>query len=322
MLAENMLSQFSAPYVSTDTLVLAVSGGVDSMVLLDLVSRNHPYDKIVVAHFDHSLRWDESDGDRDFVAEFCKRANLLFEFEKVDIRTLSEIEHMSIESSARKYRYAFLTSIAERHQARYILTAHHLDDRIETAIFNLIRGSKLGGIHAMREFATRNSQFTILRPLLQTTKEDILLYAEREGILYREDSSNTNPTYLRNHLRHNILPLFSQINPQYRRALENFITYTEDLKDWIDAEIHSFLRDEEAFLVSDFEKQSLFFQKEMIRSLYESTNSGTIGLSEGNIEELRRYILTASGATEKHLGELKLRKKWGIIFLSAPVVDR
>ena len=157
-----MLSKFSAPYVSRDILVLAVSGGVDSMVLLDLIMKSHPRDCMIVAHFDHSLRGEESDGDSDFVAEFCKRENLIFTVEKMDILTLSKNEKMSIESTARKYRYASLMSVAEKYQAKYILTAHHLDDRIETALFNLIRGSKLGGIHAIREFAVRSSQTATL----------------------------------------------------------------------------------------------------------------------------------------------------------------
>ena len=141
---------FSKYIQSEDILVLAVSGGVDSMVLLDLIMKSHLRERIIVAHFDHSLRGRDSNNDRISVAEFCKRENLVFEVEKMDILTLSENEKMSIESTARKYRYEFLMNIAQKYNAKYILTAHHLDDRIETALFNLIRGSKLGGIHAIQ----------------------------------------------------------------------------------------------------------------------------------------------------------------------------
>ena len=352
---------FSQYIQSEDTLVLAVSGGVDSLVLLDLVMKSHPRERIIVTHFDHSLRGIESDTDRLSIAEFCKREHLVFEGEKMDILTLSKNEQMSIESTARKYRYAFLMNIAQKYHAKYILTAHHLDDRIETALFNLIRGSKLGGIHALSELhilpchseercASRggdtpenwdgvadddssgvkthtthsldlsqaqdyaNMQIWLFRPLLSVTKEDILKYAVRERIIYREDMSNTDTTYLRNHLRHNILPLFIQINSEYRRSIESFINYTEELKDWIDEEMLTFLADRQSFSVADFERKSPFFQKEIIRYLYEQSNSGTVGLSEGNIEEIRRYILTANGGTEKQLRGLKLRKKsWDII---------
>ena len=215
-----------------DILLLAVSGGVDSMVLLDLVLANHPRENIVVAHFDHSLRGVESDEDRLFIAKLCNKRNVHFEVEKMDISTLAQEEKMSIEMAARKYRYMFLHEIAEKYQAKYILTAHHLDDRIETAMFNLIRGSKLGGIHALGEVSwtetldsksteylnqrvvsdfsdpitNHQSPTTILRPLLHIPKSDIFDYARAHHIEYREDSTNTDTTYLRNYLRHMVLP--------------------------------------------------------------------------------------------------------------------
>lgn len=132
-------------------LIVAVSGGVDSMVLLDLVSKVHPKGKIIVAHFDHSLRGDESDKDALFVEEYAQARCLIFTKEKLDIRTLSQDEKSSIETTARKYRYNFFLEVARKYGAQYILTAHHQDDRIETALFHLIRGTKLGGIHALSE---------------------------------------------------------------------------------------------------------------------------------------------------------------------------
>ncbi len=134
----------SSRYIHVDNvLILAISGGVDSMVLLDLIKQIHPKVQIIVAHFDHSLRGEESDGDRDFIANICNRENIIFEVKKMDIAKLAEEEKMSVESVARKYRYEFLFEMAEKYRAKYILTAHHLDDRIETALFNLIRGTKL-----------------------------------------------------------------------------------------------------------------------------------------------------------------------------------
>lgn len=284
------------------------------MVLLDLVIRNHPKEKIIVAHFDHSLRGEESDGDRELVANYCKRENIVFEVQKMDIAFLSETEKTSIEASARKYRYEFLFRVKEQYGAKYILTAHHQDDRIETALFNLIRGTKLGGIHALSE-----STLPLLRPLLRVPKTKILAYARESKISFHEDSSNTDTMYLRNHLRHNILPEFEKINSEYRRALENFIDYTSELKTWIDEEIQVFLMEWESFPVSLFEKKSIFFQKEIIRYFYEKAHHGTIWLSEGNIDEFLRFILTANGGTTKEIGKLRLEKrKWNIYFSFLP----
>ena len=132
------------------------------MVLLDLMMKSYEREKIIVAHFDHSLRGDESDRDSAFIAKFCEYRSITFEVEKMDIAKLAKREKMSIEAVARKYRYDFLLRTQDKHGAKYILTAHHLDDRIETAMFNLLRGTKLGGIHALSELSAQG----ILRPLI------------------------------------------------------------------------------------------------------------------------------------------------------------
>jgi tRNA(Ile)-lysidine synthase len=357
MTETTFLTSFSKYIKPEDIIVLAVSGWVDSMVLFDLVKSNHPKEKLIIAHFDHSLRWAESDWDRELIANICNKENISFEMEKMDIATLATEHKMSIESVARKYRYDFLFRIAEKYSAKYILTAHHADDRIETAIFNLIRGSKLGGIHALSLLSSRRDPFqnqvweeylqnllsererdlptrgilttsvtlrsdkknkwaiTIFRPLIHLTKKEICSYAEEKEIAFREDSSNEDTDYLRNHLRKNILPEFEKINPEYRKSISNFIDYTEELKTWIDEEIRLFLGDSWSFLVKDFRNKSLFFQKEIIRFLYEEANNGTVWLSKGNIEEILRFIITANGGTEKTLWALSLSKKSKTIFL-------
>ncbi len=291
-----------------------MSGGVDSMILFDLVKQYHPQGKIIIAHFDHSLRWVESDGDHDFVANICKKEDIIFESKKMDIASLAQNEKMSIESVARKYRYEFLFWVAKEYSVKYVLTAHHRDDLIETAIFNLIRGTKLGGLHALSEISQTDGWVSLFRSLLSVSKSEIIEYAREKDILFREDSSNSDTDYFRNHLRKNILPEFEKINPEYRRSIENFIEYTRELKCWIDVEVKVFLSDGVSFLITDFEKKSSFFQKEIIRYLYEKANDGTVGLSEGNIEEMLRYILTANGGTKKVIKNLHLERRWGKIF--------
>lgn len=324
-----------------DYLVLAVSGGGDSMVLLDLVLRHHPKNKIIIAHFDHSLRGKESDEDREFVVNFCEENELTYELRKLDIANLAKDHKMSIENAARKYRYEFFDEIAKKHQAKYILTAHHADDRIETALFNLIRGTKLGGIHALSLLSFRHCErmwsnsepesmdchvdssnllwvtWAIFRPLLSFTKLEIQSYAEKNNIVFRDDSTNMDRNYQRNYLRHEVFPRFETINPEYRRALSNFIDYTEELKLWIDREVEKFLSGKNEFSAKEFEKQSPFLRKEIIRYLYEKSNSGTVGLSEGNINEILRFILSAEGWTRKEVHGLFLLKQHQVIFFSS-----
>lgn len=135
-------------------LVFAVSGGVDSMVLLHLALSKISRENIIVAHFNHNLRAEESDGDEEFVKNFCKKNKITFFSEKKDIGALAKSEKSSIEATARKYRYEFLAKICEKNNALAICTAHHLDDRIETAMFNLIRGTKFGGFSALKSSGT------------------------------------------------------------------------------------------------------------------------------------------------------------------------
>lgn len=315
---QGFFDSFSKYIAPDDTLILAISGGVDSMVLLDLALWNHPKEKLIIAHFDHTLRGWESDMDREFVWDFAGKNELLCETKKLDIVSLAENEKASIESTARKYRYKFLIDIAEKYRAKYILTAHHQDDRIETAIFNLIRGTKLWGIHALSKIQNIEEVIDtyIFRPLAHISKKEIREYAVIHKLEYREDSTNSDTRYLRNKLRHHILPEFECINPEYRRAISNFIDYSEELQSWIDDEVRLFLSEGKSFLVSKFSGESPFFQREVIRYLYEQANSGTIGLSEGNIEEIQRYILTASGWTHKQLGNLLITKQRSRIFFS------
>jgi tRNA(Ile)-lysidine synthetase-like protein len=145
---------FSSVVHPKDILVIGVSGGVDSMVLLDLVRKFHPSENIVVAHFDHSLRWAESDGDRDFVADFCKRENIVFQTKKVDILAFAKERKGSIEAVARKERYDFLEHVRAEQWARYILTAHHADDQVETMLLNLIKGGKSQWLSGMSTVST------------------------------------------------------------------------------------------------------------------------------------------------------------------------
>ena len=146
---QSFFSTFSSYISPEDIIILAVSGGVDSMVFFDMIKNIHPKENIIVAHLDHSLRWVESDWDRELVANICKRENLVFELEKLDIGAMAKTEKSSLEAIARRERYRFLESIRSKHNARYILTAHHAGDQTETIVWNLIKWAKVRGLSGM-----------------------------------------------------------------------------------------------------------------------------------------------------------------------------
>ena len=176
--------------------VLAVSGGVDSMVLLNLLS-NLDGVKLVVAHFNHGIRTD-SYLDEKLVSETAEQLGLAFEGRR------AALGGKTGEDAARRARYNFLEKVRQKHKAKAIITAHHQDDLIETALINLARGTNRRGLTAISD----NPK--IVRPLLSMPKTEIRQYAESNNLHWREDTTNQNTDYLRNHIRLIVLPGLSQ----------------------------------------------------------------------------------------------------------------
>lgn len=226
--------------------LFAVSGGVDSMALLYLATKKIPLEGIIVAHFNHGLRGANSDADEALVRDFCEKNNLTFFSEKMDISSLAKAEKSSIEATARKYRYQFLEKIFRQEKCQICYTAHHGDDRIETAMFNLIRGAKFSGLNALkqdevREFSDKSGSFMLHRPFFHFSKKEIMTYAKRVKVPFREDESNADTNFQRNFIRHEILPKFEKINPKYRESIREFLDYvyfmdlsqTQEVADWL-----------------------------------------------------------------------------------------
>lgn len=182
--------------------IVAVSGGVDSMVLLDVLAYL-PGLTLVVAHFDHGIRQDSAQ-DRAFVAHAAQHYKLPYIYEEGHLGVAAS------EAQARKARYDFLERARERHGAQAIITAHHQDDLIETMFINLIRGTNRKGLSSLR------SRSKLLRPLLKTGKGTIVEYAQQHKIAWHEDSTNSSSTYLRNRLRKTVLP---RLTPDQRAQL-------------------------------------------------------------------------------------------------------
>ncbi len=172
--------------------VAAVSGGVDSMVLLDVL-RQMDGVKLVVAHFDHGIR-DDSEADRRLVQRVAASHGLPFVFGE------GKLGPDANEATARRARYEFLQRVKRSSKARAILMAHHQDDQIETAIINLVRGTNRRGLTSLKDHEK------LRRPLLHMTKRQLRAYALAHRLEWREDSTNADTVYLRNHIRHRLVP--------------------------------------------------------------------------------------------------------------------
>ncbi|CAN5140721.1 hypothetical protein BH09PAT3_BH09PAT3_0590 [soil metagenome] len=203
--------------------VVAVSGGVDSIVLLDLLAKV-PHVKLIVAHFDHGIRPDSGE-DAVLVADLANKYGLPVSTARVDLRGASE-------AKAREARYKFLRWVQAEHDATAIITAHHQDDLLETAIHNLLRGTGRRGLASLK------STDTILRPLLAVSKSDILAYATKQKLSWHEDTTNHDERYTRNYIRHRLLVRF---NTGARQQLLALISRQSLLNEQIDQGLEQLL---------------------------------------------------------------------------------
>lgn len=205
--------------VQPGSYVVAVSGGVDSMVLLDMLSRM-PKLQLTVAHFEHGIRKD-SDSDRLLVEQAAARYKLPFIYEH------GNLGENASEAMARQARYAFLRRVQEKVQAFGIITAHHQDDLVETAVINMLRGTGRKGLSSLQ------SGEGIVRPLLQYTKQQIYEYAaQHPEIVWSEDNTNEGDRYLRNYVRHHIIP---GLGEKGRAQFLGYVEHAAEMNALIDA---------------------------------------------------------------------------------------
>jgi len=203
--------------VEPGVYVLAISGGVDSMVLLDHFL-HVPKSKIIVAHFDHGIRKD-SKNDRQFVHSIAQKNQLTFVYQN------GNLGEFCSEEKARIARYAFLNTVKKSAKAKAVVTAHHQDDVLETAIINMLRGTGRKGLTGL------NSNQWVLRPFLRIPKSIIRDYATEKGLVWREDPSNDNLAFLRNYVRHRIIP---RLSTSERQKFIDIIDHARDLNKQID----------------------------------------------------------------------------------------
>lgn len=202
-------------------LLLAISGGLDSVVLAHLC--HHLGLNITFAHCNFHLRDNESDADEEFVHQLADDLELEVFIQSFDTESYAEEEGISVQMAARELRYEWFYDLADQLEFDFILTAHHADDNLETFLINLTRGTGLDGLLGIPEVTGK-----IVRPLLPFSRETLEDYAQKEHLKWQEDSSNASNKYLRNKFRHDVIPILKEMNPQ---LLQNFKTTVSNLQD-------------------------------------------------------------------------------------------
>lgn len=208
------------PFLENKKLLLATSGGLDSMVMAQLFSQL-PY-QIALAHCNFQLRGIESFEDQKFVEDFAERQSIPLFATQFDTTAFAKDYKLSTQVAARDLRYNWFYELLKKEQFDFVLTAHHADDNIETFLINLGRGTGLDGLVGI---PAQNDK--IIRPLLLFSREEIESYATETNLQWREDSSNASNKYLRNKIRHDLVPLFKEMNPHFIDTFQNTQTYLQ-----------------------------------------------------------------------------------------------
>ena len=219
-----------------DTIVIGLSGGPDSMCLLDIIRSLNKNIKIVCAHINHNIR-QESFEEQKTIEEFCKENNLIFETTTFDKK--SEDQDYN-ELELREKRYNYFETIIKKYNAKYLFTAHHGDDLVETVLMRISRGSNLKGYTGFQE-ETKKKNYKVIKPLIFMTKEDINEYNKNNKIPYVLDKTNDEDNYTRNRYRHNVLPFLKSENEnihlKYLKFSRELLTYYEYVDKVINKEI-------------------------------------------------------------------------------------
>ncbi|MDO5980965.1 tRNA lysidine(34) synthetase TilS [Flavivirga spongiicola] len=244
-------------FLNKNKLLIAISGGVDSVVLTHLCHQLNL--NISLAHCNFNLRGKESDDDEKFVLQLADDLNIEAFTESFNTEGYASENKISIQMSARELRYYWFDELALQLGFDYILTAHHADDNLETFLINFSRGTGLDGLTGIPEI---NNKF--VRPLLPFSRENVIDYAKANNLEWRVDSSNASTKYLRNKLRHEVIPILKEINPSLLQSYQGTINNLSDSGDIIEDAMELFLEDaidaiqdnKIIFKIPEFKKQN------------------------------------------------------------------
>ena len=229
--------------VKNETIVVACSGGPDSMCLLSLLTefKDKFNLKLICAHVNHKIRL-ESEEERNMVQKFCEDNNIVFEY----LEILEYVNGDFTEEDARKRRYKFFDEVMVSHKANTLMTAHHGDDLIETILMRITRGSNLSGFIGIKK-VNENEKYRIVRPLLYVSKDEIIDYLDTNNISYAIDKTNESDSYTRNRYRHKVLPFLKKENKDVHKK---YLKFSEELEEY-DKFVNDYINKKE-FIVDNF----------------------------------------------------------------------
>ncbi|MFC1992639.1 tRNA lysidine(34) synthetase TilS [Chloroflexota bacterium] len=303
---------------SQQKLVVAVSGGPDSICLLNILIKlqKELHINLHLAHLNHQLRGDESEEDAQYVAQLAHRLDIPDTIDQRDVRAYKSERHLTLEEAAREVRYTFLAQVAESVGAERVAVGHTTDDHIETILMHLIRGTGTKGLRGLQPCSQRQisgSDITVIRPLLQVSRKETANYCQHHNIVPRIDSSNLSLSPLRNRIRHELMPVLQSYNPQITETLLRTARIAADDTAFLDEEAtrlwNEIAQEQENSVALDKER-FLRLPPALKRQLLRTTVEKLLG----NLMDIEtRHIEAIMAALTKQAGK-KLNLPGGLIF--------
>lgn len=298
------LSLSHLPFSPSDPIVVAVSGGIDSVVLLHML-KQEGFEQCVVAHVDHQLR-ETSAKDAEFVAELADDYGYAFEQKTVNIAELAVGKN--VEAVGREQRYGFFQEIAVNCRAEAIVTAHHADDQLETVLMNIVRGCGLDGLTGMSEW-----ERGLWKPILSMSKKQICEYARNHALLWREDESNQDEQYRRNALRHQIIPALKEMNPNLLQTMKNNLSVWNQAADLLLSQATLFVQEHRnglyQYQLAPFLAMDEALQGFVLREIYAEVHGHRKDLERSHLDQVLKVLRTNVSGKQKEFGPGKILKR-------------
>ena len=273
-----LINEWSAPSgfsgESEADVLLAVSGGIDSMCMAELFAAQDPNMSFAMAHCNFHLRGEESDGDEALVRSWAEAHGITLHVRDFDTETYARENGISIEMAARDLRYAWFAELCSEHGYKAVSVAHNANDNAETLILNMLRGAGLNGLSGMSKVSSVPGvpSLLLLRPLLGCTRKQIEGYMFANKYTYRDDSTNALSDYKRNRIRNEAFPIFETVNPSFVRTLNREMGYFSEageiVEDWCRAAVPSVVREDEQKEILHIDMEALMSSRHWRYLLY------------------------------------------------------
>ena len=310
-----------------EKILVAVSGGVDSIVLLDILCQLAQENgvNLAVAHLDHRLRGEEAEEDARFVAQLAERYGLLLISESIDVGAVTAEKKMGIEEAARMVRMKFLRETADDIGAVKIAVGHTANDLAETMLFNLIRGAGTTGLAGIKP---ANPPF--VRPLIDVTRAEIIAYAHEHNLSWREDRSNTDTSFTRNRIRHELIPFLEVFNPNLIESLSHTAEIVREERDAFSELLNQpwkeILSEKSEGMVRLDRKYlalcAIGIRRALLRRAMDCVRGDLQGIGKVHIDALCNIISSTRAHGELHLPGIRARVQGGDLILAVPHAKR